>query len=158
MQAGSYTLMERLSITLFGFLTFYLLVRVLNPEDFGVWTLFVSITSIIELVRNGLIRSPLIRYIAAADQSDHGAIQAASFLINLVCTVLSVVVLILLAQPLSTLWDAGQISTLFYVYGITSLFLVFFTHFECVQHAYMSFQGTFVGYFAQKGFFFFAWR
>lgn len=79
-------------------------------------------------------------------------------MINVICTGLSVLFLIALAQPLSVTWEAPQIKMLIYVYGITSIFLVFFTHFECVQHAYLSFKGTFISYFAQKGFFFSVWQ
>ena len=116
--------------------------------------LFTSISTILELVRNGLIRSPMIRYIASSDPDEHGRIQTASLVINVICTLLFVLVLILAAYPLSVTWEAPQIIMLSYVYGITSVFLVFFTHFECVQHAYFSFKGSFVGYSVQKGFFF----
>ena len=146
--------MERLSITFFGFLTFFLLVRTLTKEDFGVWTLFVSVTTIVELVRHGLVRSPLIKYLAVADRAEHGIIQSASFAVNVVYTLLSVLLLMALSQPLGVVWEASNLDTLFYIYGITSVFLLIFTHCECIQHAYLDFKGTFVGYLVQKGFFF----
>ena len=146
--------MERLSITLFGLLTFFLLVRTLNKEDFGVWALFVSVTTIVELVRHGLVRSPLIKYLAVAERSEHGTIQSASFVVNIAYTVLSALLLILLAQPLGVVWEAQNLDELFYIYSITSIFLLLFTHCECVQHAYLDFKGTFIGYLVQKGFFF----
>ena len=53
-KSGSYTLMLNIQQVLFGFGSFYFLVRMLDKQSFGIWTLFVATTSIFEMARSGL--------------------------------------------------------------------------------------------------------
>ena len=59
-RSGAYTILQRSSMLLFGVGSFMLLVRMLSKEDFGVWSLFLSVATLFEVARNGLIQNALI--------------------------------------------------------------------------------------------------
>ncbi len=54
LKSGSYNMVLNIQALLFGFGGFYLLVRMLDKHHYGIWTLFVAITTIFEMARNGL--------------------------------------------------------------------------------------------------------
>ena len=51
-----YAIADRFVALLFGFGSIYLLLRLLSKEDFGEWALFITVTALVEVARNGLIR------------------------------------------------------------------------------------------------------
>jgi lipopolysaccharide exporter len=59
LKSGTYTILQRFFNVLFGFGAFAILVRVMPKNEFGVWALFVSVTSLIEVARIGLIQNAL---------------------------------------------------------------------------------------------------
>ena len=54
LKSGSFTFLNKIFITLFGFINFYILIRVLSKEDFGAWVLFISVATLLELIKHGL--------------------------------------------------------------------------------------------------------
>lgn len=57
-------LVGNLSASAFGLMTFMLLARVLTKPEFGEWTLFVSTAGLFDLMRTGLVRQALVRFIS----------------------------------------------------------------------------------------------
>src|SRR5688572_2445400 len=156
LKSGSFTFMNRIFITLFAFINFYILIRVLSKEDFGAWVLFISVASLMELIKHGFVRNPLIRFLAMSPPEESSRIQTASLLLNVVVGLLEVVFLFLCSIYLSDFWDSPQMKSLFLIYMSTTAFLVPINHFEVVQQARMQFKGTFVSNFVRHfGLFFF---
>jgi O-antigen/teichoic acid export membrane protein len=149
LRSGSYTFMNRIFITLFGFINFYILIRVLSKEDFGAWVLFISIASLMELIKHGFVRNPLIRFLAMSPDEEGPGIQTASLWLNTVVGVLEVLVLLLCAIYLSDFWDLPQLRSLFMIYMISTALLVPINHFDVIQHARMQFKGTFLSNFVR---------
>ena len=141
--------MNRLFITLFGFINFYILIRVLSKEDFGAWVLFISIASLMELIKHGFVRNPLIRFLALSPDEEGPGIQTASLWLNTVVGILEVLVLFLCAIYLSDFWDLPQLRSLFMIYMISTVLLVPINHFDVIQHARMQFKGTFLSNFVR---------
>ena len=90
--------MNKASVTLFGFLNFYVLIRILSKEDFGAWVLFMSVASLMEPIKRGFIRNPLVRYLAM-HPGEATNIQSASLLLNVVTGLLQMIVLFFCANP-----------------------------------------------------------
>ncbi len=149
LRSGSYTFMNRVFVTLFAFVNFYILIRVLEKEDFGVWVLFLSVASLMELIKHGFVRNPLIRYLAMSEPGASGRIQTASMVLNVMIGVLEVGALLLCSVYLSAFWEAQSLEVLFKIYAVSTSLLVPINHFDVVQHARMQFKGTFVSNFVR---------
>ena len=149
LKSGSYTFLNKIFITLFGFINFYILIRVLSKEDFGAWVLFISVATLVELIKHGFVRNPLIRYLAMSERKESSIIQTASMALNIGVGLLEVLVLLLCSVYLSEFWDSPQLKSLFLIYTVTTSLLVPINHFEVVQQARLQFKGTFVANFAR---------
>src|SRR5476651_1986439 len=84
------TVLQSMSGVLLGFGCFYMLVRLLTKYEFGAWTLFTATTTILEFIRNGLVQSALIKFLAAANDEDRPRIITASVTISSMLTVVFV--------------------------------------------------------------------
>lgn len=149
LRSGSYTFMNKVFITLFGFINFYILIRVLSKDDFGAWVLFISIASLMELIKHGFVRNPLIRFLAMSPDEESSSIQTASLVLNMVVGILEIMVLFLCSIYLSDFWDAPQLRSLFIIYILSTALLVPINHFDVIQQARMQFKGTFLSNFVR---------
>jgi len=150
LRSGSYTFMTKVFVTLFAFINFYILIRVLSKEEFGAWVLFTTIASLMELIKHGFVRNPLIRYLAMSPDKESSTIQTASLFLNLVVGLLEVLVLFLCSIYLSDFWDLPQLRSLFLIYMLTTALLIPLNHFDLIQQARMQFKGTFFSNFIRN--------
>jgi O-antigen/teichoic acid export membrane protein len=155
LRSGFFTIAGRLSVIIFGFGSVYLLLRGLTKIDFGVWVLFLTIASFIEVGRIGLQQNALIKYLSNSKEEDYAKISSASLMLNLLITLGFILVLLLIARPLSLFWEAPELETMLYLYCITTTVLVPFIQFNAVQQANLDFRGTFWSGFTKQGLFFF---
>ena len=146
--------MTRLLITLFGLLTFYILVRILTPQNFGIWTIFLSVITVSESVRNAFIYNPLIRYLNSSDKEDYSSIVSSSFALNLLSSLVIIILMIILSTTIEYFWDAPALSSMFLVYIFGALAFTWFSHNNFLQQANLQFKGTFIAWTVQKGAFF----
>lgn len=154
LKSGFYSILQTLSVLLFGFASFYLLVRVISVSDFGTWTLFLTIISVLEVVRNGLIRNGLIKFLNSNRIEEHGGIISASIVLNSAVTLIILSGMALAVKPLALLWEAPMLVEMFYIYFITAILLIPFSLFEVLQHANLTFKGAFYGHVTKNGIFF----
>lgn len=63
------SMLSSVSGAFLGILTFALLARALSKEDFGVFSIFLSFQTVFEMLRNGLVGKPLIKFSAETDDS-----------------------------------------------------------------------------------------
>jgi len=154
-RSGTYTILQRSSMLLFGVGSFMLLVRMLSKEDFGIWSLFLSIATLFEVARNGLIQNALIKFLNSHEEDNHASIISASFYLNILLTLISLVLIYFLADLSVWLFETEKIKPLFYWYIIMSVLLVPFSQFEFLQQANFVFKGIFLSTFIRQGIFFF---
>ena len=146
-----FSILQNLSTLVFGFGGFYLLVRVLSKEDFGGWTLFLTVTSLLEVARVGFVKNGFIKFRASALEEMHGTIFTASLLLNS-CFALAVSAgMLLFGDDLARLWNTPQLESMFQIYAITSLILIPFFQFEFLLHAVLDFRSVFFSYFIRNG-------
>lgn len=142
-------------IQLFRFGGFYLLVRALTKEDFGLWTIFLIATSIIEVVRIGLIQNALIKALTANEEHRvRGRINTASFTLNILVALAIALLLIILARFMAD-WFGGQaLERLLHIYILTNLLLVPYFQFTFIAQANFDFRSIFWSNFFRHAVFF----
>lgn len=148
LRSGSYTFMNKVSVVFFGFINFYILIRLLSKEDFGAWVLFMSIAALMETIKRGFIRNPLIRYLTLSP-AQATRIQTASLVLNVLTNGLELSVLFLCSIFLSDFWNVPELTSLFRIYMLTTVFIIPINHFDIVQHAKLQFKGPFVSNFVR---------
>lgn len=154
LRSGFFTIASRLSGIIFGFGGFYLLARGLSKSDFGIWVLFLTIASFIEVGRIGLQHNALVKYLSGSEEEDYAKISLASLILNGLITFGFVLILILIAKPLSLFWETPVLESMLYLYGITTILLIPFIQFNAVQQSNLDFRGTFWSTLVKQGFFF----
>lgn len=87
-------LINNVAVTLFGFSTFFLLARALNQERLGEWIIYITAATMIEMVRSGLTRIALIRFLSGASEKEREVIIGANWLISIILTAAIIVVLL----------------------------------------------------------------
>ncbi len=142
---------------LFGTGGFMLLIRILpTKEDFGIWALFLTVITILSVLRNGFIRSGLVKELASSeDANERKEIIGSSFILNVFFTLSQALLVLALADLLGRFWDAPDLTLMLYVYAVGSVFMLFLTHMEFVQEANFDFLGIFWSYIVRSGSFFF---
>ena len=111
-KSGSLTLLNRLSITMFGLLNFFFLIRILDQDDFGAWVIFLSITGLSESIRNAFIYNPLLRYLNSEDEENHKDIKSASLSLNLFAAFLISTLFVVLAFTVNFFFDAPELKNM----------------------------------------------
>lgn len=153
-KSGILNVLQNFSGVFFGFAGFYILVRVLNKQDFGIWTLFMSVTTILEAIRSGLIQNALIKYLSSSQKAEHPDIIAASTFISGMVTAVSILLVVLFAPYLSRLWSSPQLVYLLYSYVVVFILSGILTQFNAVEQANLKFSGIFVNNLVRQSTFF----
>ena len=154
LKAGLFSLSERFSLLLFGFGSLFLLLRMLPKIGFGVWVLFLTVTSIIEVARIGLLQNALVKFLTTSKKEAYASIGTASLFLNLLLAFLSILLLLLIAYPLSHLWESPKLPDLLYIYCLTTVALIPLHQSNFTQQANLDFRGIFWANFTKQGLFF----
>ncbi len=137
---------------LFGFGGAVMLYRAIPSQgEFGVWVLFLSIISIIEVGRIGLLQNALVKFLSVEKGEEAGRITTASFVLNGMLTLLIVLVSLALSPIAAEIFEASQLSQLFKIYCLTTVALIPFYQFNYVQQANLDFKGIFWSNFVKGG-------
>ncbi|HPM32359.1 MAG TPA: flippase [Chryseolinea sp.] len=142
LKSGSFSVLSQFSNVFFGFINFYFLLRILDKNDFGVWTLFLSVATFMELVKNGFITSPLVRYSMVEEKREYTNILSASLVLNMVVTAFQIVTILSLSFFLSDVWSSPQLQNLFLIFLVATVLLIPATHFSAIQQANLNFKGN----------------
>jgi lipopolysaccharide exporter len=120
------------------------MVRFMSRDDIGVWTIYLSIPTVFELLRNGFIRNPLISHLVTAKSDDErGRLITASWVLHTILVVVTSGLLLAGAYPLSVWFKSSQLIPLFYIYVLRSLVLIPCLQFEYLQQSQANFKAIF---------------
>lgn len=148
-------MLDRLSLQIFRFASFYLLVRGLSKAEFGTWTMFLVLCSFFEVIRQGFIQHALVRALSLHEEmEDRRKINSASLFLNFLLGILISIALYGLSLLQPYIWSFDMLSELFLIYIITSFCLIPFFHFQFVQQANLTFHGIFFSTLLRHAFFF----
>ncbi|WP_367387839.1 oligosaccharide flippase family protein [Lewinella sp. LCG006] len=115
LKAGSYSLLGYAAQLGFAFVSFILLVRMLPEYEFGVWVLFLTLTSFAEMGRGGLLQNAIIKF-CVEEEAEYANILSSGFWVNTLGSVVLGLVLVALSYPLSVLWSAPELTQLMWWY------------------------------------------
>ncbi len=154
MKSGIYTLLQRVSELIFGFGSFWMIIRILTKEDFGVWVLLLSVLALSEVARLGFVQNAQIKYASGSDEETQSKILKASFFLNFAVTLITVIILAALANLLSELWSAPKLQYLIYMYCIGALIFMPYLQFLVLMQVKLNFRGIFFANFVRLSLFF----
>jgi len=149
-----YTLSNKLLVVFLNLGSFLIIVRIYTEEDVGLWAVFLSITTILEVGRGALIRNALIRFINSENKEKYSSILSASLFINTVSALVISLILFMLIVLFKTVWDNTILSNMLAVYTVTMLVLTFFFHIEFILQAKANFHSVFYMYVIKQATFF----
>ena len=120
----------------------------------GIWALFLTIFTLIETVKQGLLRNPMIKFLSEPEYfNNRNKIQSASLITNMLFSVLVICLLILGGHLFANWLNTPELYPLF-MWGIcVILVLIPFNHFEVLLQAHFKFKAIFYGYLCRQGLF-----
>lgn len=120
----------------------------------GVWALFLGIIALIETIKQGLLRNPMIKFLSEPEYvNNRNKIQSASLITNILFSLLTIL-LIFFGGHLFVKWlNTPQLYPLIQLGTLLILLLIPFNHFEVLLQAHFKFRHIFFGYFCRQGVF-----
>ena len=82
------SLAANLSTAIMGLLSFIILMRMLSIEDFGKWVLFTTPASLVDMLRFGLTKDALVRFLNSPEKKDKKFYLGSSWLLGLISILL----------------------------------------------------------------------
>ncbi|WP_036692034.1 flippase [Pedobacter glucosidilyticus] len=153
--SGTLNFLQNFSGVLFGFGSFFFLVRILSKNDFGVWTLFMSTTTILSVFRDGLLRSATIKFLASTnDKEEKGKIISSSFLLAIFITLIVLCLLLFLSDELASIFNAAELSYMLKIYALVFISNGLLMLFNFIEQANLKFKGVFLTNLITQGVFF----
>lgn len=80
-------------VAVFAFLSFIMLVRMVPQETFGEWVLFITASNFLDMLRFGITRTALIRFLSGAQDKEAKSLMGANNTINLISTIILALIL-----------------------------------------------------------------
>ena len=155
LQSGFLSLMINFQNLLFGFGSFYFLVRMLDKHSFGVWSLFIATTTIFDSARSGMIQNALIKYLSGSPDEEHPRILSASFFLSGALMLACIAINISLAGYLAHIWHDDRLVKMFYAFNLVYLLQGILYQLQWVEQANLSFKGVLLTSVIRQGGFFF---
>ena len=91
----SISLLTNVSVAFFGFLTFLVLVRTYSAESFGLWLLYLTPLTFAEMIKTGLVKNSIVRYLSGADETEKKQIIGSGWILGLSLTTILALVVVL---------------------------------------------------------------
>ena len=123
LKSGSLSILNRTIIFSFGFATYFLLVRYFEKSDFGVYSIYLIIVTLVEMSRNGFVQNGYIKY-AIDKKYDDNEVFTASFALTFVITLFMGLVLFAVSEPMAKFYESPALSFMIRVYCISSLLII----------------------------------
>lgn len=144
---------QRVLAFLFGFGSYFFLVRYFDVDSFGVWTLYVIISSSLEMARSSFVQNAFVKFFND-DSFDKPTLFWSSLFLNAVITMVIVAGLVLTSPLMTSFWKTDKITEIIYWYCVTSIILIPFTQFNYLEQANHRFGGVFWSSALRQGLFF----
>jgi O-antigen/teichoic acid export membrane protein len=155
-QSVFFTLLNRFSLIVFGVVSYIILAKKVFPTagDMGIWALFLAIFALIETIKQGLLRNPMIKFLSETEYVNHrNKIQSASLVTNMLFSALVIFLLIFGGHLFAKWLNTPELFQLFQWGILIVLILIPFNHFEVLLQAHFKFKAIFYGYLCRQGLF-----
>jgi len=151
-----FTLLNRFSLIIFGVIGYILLAKKVfpSPAEMGVWSLFLGVLSIVETIKQGLLRNPMVKFLSEPEYAnDKNKVQSSSLFTNIAFSLLIILLIALFGRPFCDWLQSPRLYPLC-LWGILLIvFLIPFNHCEVLLQADFKFQKIFIGYLLRQGLF-----
>lgn len=139
--SAKYTAVQKFSVLGMAIVSFMILARMLGPEGFGVWGLFLMIAGIAETARTALIKNGFIRFMHQTDERHHGGLQRAAYIINISISCFLALLFLVMSSFIAKWLNAPSLSLILKWYSLTIILSSIFLHAEMLLNAKMDFRG-----------------
>lgn len=144
---GFYSGMQRATVILFGMITTMILAhKAISPAQMGVWSLFLIIAAFVEIMRHGLVKNSVVKYLNTGEGKDAIKILSSALILNILITLAIGVIIYAAASLIVHITKAPQLKEMIYWYGFALLSLIPFSHFEWLMLAKLKFKQLFWTY------------
>ena len=151
-----FTLLNRSFLIAFGVVSYIILVKKVFPtvKEMGIWALFLTIFTLIENIKQGLLRNPMIKFLSEPEYVNHrNKVQSSSLITNILFSTL-VIALLFFGGNLFAGWlNAPELYPLFRSGIFVIIVLIPFNHLEVLLQAHFRFKAIFYGYLCRQGIF-----
>jgi len=150
--------LQRFARPAFGVLNFMMLTRMLSRYEFGVWSIFLVVSTLFEMTKSSLLKTAHIQFAASNnDDAEHLAISWSSLTLNILLTIIYWTGLYIFANPIGVLLKSGSdfaTTISWYIPGMIGM--IFFAHYDATRRAKMNFKNGLYGYLTKYAYFFLA--
>ena len=127
-----------------NFLIFYILVRICNEEQYGVWILFTTIYTIFEIAGNSFLNNAIIKYYNDYKDSQSGVFVFNALVFCLFLTAVVSGVLIASIYFINNIYHSPTLSTLLWIAPLPLLLSSLINFGNCIEQANMKFNGQLI--------------
>ena len=155
LNAMFYTMLQRVSLFIFGVFGYMILVRGFATSTNGVWALFITLFSLFEAVKQGLLRNVTIKFLAQKEYKVRNeAVQSSSIFINTIFSLVVISIIFTLNEHIASWLKAPALQTLLIASSANILLLIPFNHCEILLQAQFRFDTLFRSAFIRQAIFF----
>ncbi|MBI9062282.1 MAG: oligosaccharide flippase family protein [Marinilabiliaceae bacterium] len=116
-----HALLGNMAQAIFGFMTFLLLVRHLDQNVFGKWVIFITVASLLDMLRLGFTGTAAIRLISTLSEDERPKAIGTSYQLSLISTGIIAVTLYLLYFGMHSFQPDGKYLFILLFYPVLSL-------------------------------------
>lgn len=149
-----FTFLQRFSLVFLGAASFIILVHAVSPAEFSNWALYTVILSSIEMVKSGLLRNAVIKFLATTEAADQPKVIASAFWINTAYTAIILMLIVGLHEQAGAWLKAPTLPALLLGAIPLLLSLLFFSHYEMTLQSRFRFDILFMANFIRPVVFF----
>jgi lipopolysaccharide exporter len=149
--SGKFTAMQKFATLGMGIASFMMLTRFLGPKTFGVWGLFLLISSITETARTALIKNAFVRFAQQGSDQEFNSLQSAALVLSGLISLVMAAVFFFLADGISWTLNAPGLNDMLKWYALTIMISVLFSHVEIIMTAKFDFKGICWVYCVRQG-------
>lgn len=149
--SGVFTGLQKVSVPLFSIVYTIVLTHRLPKVEMGEWSIFLILSSFVEMTRAGLIRNSMIRFLNEnRPQQEEKDIISAALIWNICITLFVGLLLVSFHRPIANLFNSSYFSSIVWIFFGGLILLIPFSHIEWVLIARMRFNTVFWGYFIRQ--------
>ena len=132
------------------------LIRQLSKPEMGTWALFLTITTLFEATKSGLLKNAHVMYVSASsNEHEKSVIASSTFIINTLISIVFIILILFCSNWLGVKLHAGKDLAIMLKWFIPGLiFMIFFSHLEAIQQSFLEFKGVFAAYIVRQASFF----
>ncbi len=150
-----YTLLQRVSLFAFGVISYMILVRGFSTVTNGIWALYITIFSVFESVKQGLIRNATIKFLGSKEYENHtDEVQVGSLAMNIAFSVITIMLFVLGNHSISSMLQSENLADLLVWSSLLIILLIPYNHAEILLQSLFKFDVLFKAAFIRQGLFF----